>query len=174
MRYVDPTRPVPRSLLVPVAFLMALGLLAGCRGEAPRGDPGLVMDLGISPTPPGVGPARLIITLEDTAGAPMSGARIVVEGNMSHAGMVPVVDTARMESPGLYLVEQFRFTMAGDWVLTLEATLPDGRLAVLRERTNVMSPPPGVSSDSTGLHGDSSGGGSHSPAPVPDSSGGSS
>ncbi len=172
MRHAHPTRRIPRAILAPMTSLLAVALLAGCRGEAPPGDPSLVMELGISPTPPGVGPARLIITLEDTAGAPISGADIVVEGNMSHAGMAPVLDTARMESPGRYLVEDFRFTMAGDWVLTLEATLPDGRVTVLREETNVMSPPPGVSPDSTGPPGDSAQGGTHSPRPADDASGG--
>jgi hypothetical protein len=113
-------------LTFPVLILLAL-LLGACRGEMERGDPGLVLDVAISPTPPAVGPARLIITLEDTAGAPVEGAEIVVEGNMSHAGMVPVVDTAQAEGPGSYGISDFRFTMAGDWILTLRATLPDGR-----------------------------------------------
>ena len=59
------------------------------------------MELGNSPTPPAVGPARLIISLTDSAGVPVEGARVVVEGNMSHAGMVPVVDTALAEDPAL-------------------------------------------------------------------------
>ena len=149
------------SLAVGVLW-MSLGLLAGCRGEEPTGDPGLVMELGISPTPPGVGPARLIISLADTAGSPLSGAEIVVEGNMSHAGMVPVLDTARMEEPGHYVAEDFTFTMAGDWVLTLVATLPDGRIAVHQEATNVVAPPPGLELHEPGHPGDTSGG-SHPP-----------
>jgi len=102
------------------------------------GDAGLVLDVAISPTPPAVGPARLIITLADTSGAPVDGAEIVVEGNMSHAGMVPVVDTAQAEGPGRYGISDFRFTMAGDWVLTLRATLPDGRWVRAQESTNVV------------------------------------
>jgi hypothetical protein len=92
-----------------------------------------------------VGQARLIITLQDTAGAPLSGAEVLVEGNMTHAGMIPVFDTATMVGPGQYSVPDFRFTMAGDWVLTLRALLPDGRTAVLRTRTDVASNPGGGS-----------------------------
>jgi hypothetical protein len=91
------------------------------------GDSGLALNVAISPTPPSVGPARLIISLADSAGTPLDGAEILVEGNMSHAGMAPVVDTALAEGPGKYGVSSFSFTMAGDWVLTLRATLPDGR-----------------------------------------------
>lgn len=142
------SRPSLGSTLLWAVALLAL--LGGCRGEPPQGDMSLMMDVGISPTPPGVGPARLIITLRDTTGAPVADASIAVEGNMSHAGMVPVLDTARMEAPGQYLVEDFGFTMAGDWILTLEATLPDGRIATHRLTTNVVSAPPGIHPDSSG------------------------
>jgi hypothetical protein len=101
------------------------------------------MDLAISPTPPGVGQARLIITLQDTAGNPLDGARIFVEGNMSHPGMTPVLDTAVAEGTGRYYVPEFNFTMAGDWFLDLEATLPDGRTGRLRKATRVTRPPGG-------------------------------
>jgi hypothetical protein len=121
--------------------------VSGCRGEAPGTDPGLSLVLAISPTPPGVGPARLLITLRDTAGGPIEGARIEVEGNMSHAGMVPVLDTAQGQEPGRYTVPEFRFTMAGDWILIVRATLPDGRKTEIQKRTKVYSAPPGISSD---------------------------
>lgn len=122
-----------------LALLALLTLSMACRGEGPGGDPSLVLQLGISPTPPAVGPARLIITLEDTAGTGIADALIVVEGNMTHAGMLPVVDTARMQSPGHYSVPDFGFTMAGDWILTLDATLPDGRRTSLQKASGVVS-----------------------------------
>jgi len=120
-------------------LFLSLLLLAACRGsEMDRGDTGLVLDVVISPTPPAVGPARLIVSLEDTTGTPVDGAEIVVEGNMSHAGMVPVVDTAQAEGPGRYGISAFEFTMAGDWILTLRATLPDGRWTQSTKATNVV------------------------------------
>jgi hypothetical protein len=85
-----------------------------------------------------VGPARLIITFSDSAGLPLEGAEVVVEGNMSHAGMVPVFDTATAEDPGRYGISDFNFTMAGDWILTVRATLPDGRRAQIDHPTNVV------------------------------------
>jgi len=98
----------------------------------------LVLEVAISPTPPGAGPARLIISLADSAGKPIQDAEILVEGTMSHAGMVPVVDTARAEGPGRYGIPEFSFTMAGDWVLTLHATLPDGRWVRREKPVNVV------------------------------------
>ena len=125
-----------RFLLLPL--VLPLFILGGCRGEMETGDPGLILDVAISPTPPVVGQARLIITMEDISGAPVEDARIVVEGNMSHAGMTPVVDTAQAEGSGQYGISDFRFTMAGDWILTLHATLPDGRWVRVQEKTNVV------------------------------------
>ncbi len=153
-------------------LLLTLGLVAGCRGEGPAGDPGLVLDVGISPTPPGVGPARLIISLTDTAGTPLSGAIVAVEGNMSHAGMVPVLDTARMTGPGQYLVDDFRFTMAGDWILTVEATLPDGRHTIHRQETDVVSVPPSVVPEGAPEAGGMPGHSDHIQPSTPDTSGG--
>jgi len=123
-----------------VFFLAAPFLVGGCRGAPDTGDAGLVLDLAISPTPPAVGPARLIITLSDSTGAPVDGAEILVEGNMSHAGMVPVLGTAEAEGNGRYSVPEFRFSMAGDWILTTRATLPDGRWVESITGTTVVSP----------------------------------
>jgi hypothetical protein len=122
-------------------FLLVLSSgLIGCRGETDWGDPSLRLEVSLSPTPPAVGPARVIITLNDTLGTPVEGALVVVEGNMIHAGMVPVVETAQAEDPGRYGISAFTFTMAGDWVLDLRATLPDGRWVRTRHPTNVVGP----------------------------------
>lgn len=55
-----------------------------------------------------------------------TGARVSVEGNMSHPGMVPVFGTAVEVRPGRYEAP-LTLTMGGDWVLTVKATLADGR-----------------------------------------------
>jgi hypothetical protein len=133
-----------RFLHPPGVFgLLPLLLFFGCRGDIQPGDPGILLEVGISPTPPGVGPARLIITLQDTLGVPLEGAEVQVEGNMSHAGMTPVLATAEAQGQGLYAVPDFNFTMAGEWILTVVATLPDGRQTELRVGTNVVGAPPG-------------------------------
>jgi hypothetical protein len=57
---------------------------------------------------------------------PVSGARVTLEGNMTHAGMTPVFAEAKEVEPGRYRAT-LEFTMAGDWVVLVHAALPDGR-----------------------------------------------
>ena len=45
---------------------------------------------------------------------------------MVHPGMSPVIANASERSAGEYVVP-FTFTMPGDWVLIVSASLPDGR-----------------------------------------------
>jgi len=116
-----------------------MALASGCRGEPGTENPGLSLTVHISPTPPTVAPTRIIIILTDSLGAPVDGAEIRVEGNMSHAGMKPVLASAEAEGSGQYSVPDFTFTMAGDWTLTVEATLPDGRMVRTLQETRVVA-----------------------------------
>lgn len=102
----------------------AILLTAGCsRRVAP---PALVaVEDEISPAPARVGPATIGFKLTDAAGKPITGARIAVEADMSHAGMGPVFADAKEEGAGGYKAN-FEFQMAGDWVLLLHITLPGG------------------------------------------------
>jgi hypothetical protein len=112
--------------LVALALLLALG---GCGGRGQNGDAGqdrATITLRTDPATPTSGPARLIIHLTTPEGAPLTGARVKVEGNMSHAGMQPVNGEAKEQGGSDYVVENFRFTMGGDWVLIVRATLTDG------------------------------------------------
>lgn len=80
------------------------------------------------PEAPAVGPAEVLVYLLDgTAG--VSGAQVTVTGNMTHAGMEPVIAEAVEREPGLYAVPDFDLNMAGDWLLTADVTLPDGERA---------------------------------------------
>lgn len=51
---------------------------------------------------------------------------MTLEGNMSHAGMVPVFAGARETEPGRYQ-SSMELSMAGDWFILVHVTLPDGR-----------------------------------------------
>jgi hypothetical protein len=61
----------------------------------------------------------------DASGKPLSGAHINIEGNMSHAGMAPVFADAGAVEPGRYRANM-ELTMAGDWVVLVHLTLPEG------------------------------------------------
>ena len=108
------------------ALALCAGLfLAGCRqGAEPHA--GVSIAHEVAPDPPRVGEATVTLRLSDAAGRPLSGARVSLEGNMSHPGMRPVFGEARELEPGRYQCP-LEFTMGGDWVVLVRVTLPDGR-----------------------------------------------
>jgi hypothetical protein len=65
------------------------------------------------------------VRLTGAQGKRVTGARIVLEANMSHAGMSPGFSDAREVEPGRYQAA-LAFTMAGDWVILAHVTLLDG------------------------------------------------
>ena len=114
-----------------LASLIVLSFLLGsCRRSTQQNDeaPDVNMSLAVEPKVPAVGPATLLITLTDADGNPINGAALEIRGDMSHAGMEPVLASAEAGQTGIYEVP-FEWTMAGDWIVTVTATLPDGRTA---------------------------------------------
>lgn len=113
--------------LSPWLVVLALLLLAtACRGQGTAtGD--AQVSLGISPQPYVTGPAEITVDLLDTEGKPITGAKVTVEGNMSHAGMVPVLAETREVSDGRYVSKDFRFTMGGDWFVTVMVVSGESR-----------------------------------------------
>jgi hypothetical protein len=75
-----------------------------------------------------VGIITFDLALWDADGQPIDGANpVTLRGDMSHAGMRPVLANATGTGQGQYTTD-FEWTMAGDWTVTIEATLPDGRV----------------------------------------------
>ena len=72
-----------------------------------------------------MGPITIGLLLRDAAGQPVSGARIKLEANMSHAGMAPVYADATEAAPGHYGAT-IQLSMAGDWIVVAHASLADG------------------------------------------------
>ena len=119
------TATARRRLTLP-AVACAAALLAGaCHGPSGPASSVLV-EHEISPQPPRVGPATLSLKLSDAAARPVTGARITLEGNMTHPGMAPVFAGATEVEPGRYRAA-LEFTMGGDWVILIHAALPDGQ-----------------------------------------------
>jgi len=109
-----------------VGFVCAATLLTvGCsRPVEPQ--PLVAIEHEISPQPARVGPVTVTLKLADATGKPLMGAHIVVEADMSHAGMSPLFAEAKATEPGRYQT-RLEFQMAGDWVILLHITLPDGK-----------------------------------------------
>lgn len=104
--------------------MMLLALVGCARGGQDLPDVGV--ELVVEPSPPRIGPATLTVTLTGAGGEPLTGAQVELEGNMSHAGMVPVFADAAEVAPGQYRAD-LEFTMGGDWFILVRAELADGR-----------------------------------------------
>jgi len=130
------------------AVLLVLSLtvlLASCRppdsGASARGAAGsdpvaITIEL---PADPAVGPATVTVRL-DRDGVAVEGAEVEITGDMTHAGMVPVIRAAGEATPGVYRADDVVFDMAGDWIVTAEVALPDGSTARQEAATTVRRP----------------------------------
>ncbi len=117
-----------------VIFIALLGALviSAC---GPRGEQSGALDVtivSVSPDPATVGDAEIILQVLDTDGNLLEGATIEVEGNMTHAGMQPVIVETEALGEGKYATKDFKFTMGGDWVIIVRAALADGATAEQR------------------------------------------
>ncbi len=112
-------------------FLTIFGitLLSGCgriQQTQTAQDQGVTLNLIIDSDDLEVGPTRLKFNLLDDQGQPIDGATLDVEGNMTHAGMVPVFAQSNESENGQYSIP-FEWTMSGDWIVTVDVSLPDGK-----------------------------------------------
>lgn len=125
-------RPRPWLAWPILALLLVLSLsLTACqgRGSTRNTAPDVQIDLTLSPSPPTVGPAQLTIVVASSTRGPIEGAKVDIEGTMAHAGMKPAFFKATGVGNGRYVVRDFAFSMAGDWIVNVVAELPDGGLA---------------------------------------------
>ena len=124
---MQPLRTPAKGLchLIRNAAVLAFGLclLTACRSGARDNE--TAMRCEITPQPARVGSANVVVNLTDPSGSPIDGASIRIDGFMTHPGMAPVLRTATRSGPGQYS-SPFDFTMAGDWVLRIHASLPGG------------------------------------------------
>ena len=119
-------------------FLLTLSLVA-CRppAEEAAGDAGAISSEGAPPateglqgrveteSEPQLGEVPVLVYLLEN-GEGVSGAEIEITGDMTHAGMVPVIVSATETEPGIYRADDFEFTMAGDWIISADVELADG------------------------------------------------
>lgn len=112
-------------------FLLIL-MLAACRQQTPASTADLDITLSITPDNI-VGEAFAIVTVRDRSGQPVENARVQLRGDMTHAGMVPVIVETSDSVDGRYELD-FNWTMGGDWFVDVTVTLPDGTFD--RERFN--------------------------------------
>lgn len=117
--------------ILAVIFGAAILLLAACGGRVSQQvDAGDVV-MEFEPMSTAVGETMVMITLKDGAGSPINDATLSVKGDMTHAGMTPVVEEIASGENGVYEVP-FEWTMGGDWFVTVDAALADGTIVTRR------------------------------------------
>ena len=77
------------------------------------------------PSYPRVGLNIFTVTLTSKAGERLAGAHVSLEGDMSHAGMSPVLGDAREIEPGRYQ-GSLDLNMRGDWTVLFHIKLANG------------------------------------------------
>lgn len=112
------------QVILPTLLLLPM-LIACGSGEEASSSPAVQITLL-----PSQNANELQVQLRNPAQAPITDATVVLEGNMNHAGMVPVLtdpvhDEADGATDGIYRLP-FQFSMLGDWIVTVTATLADG------------------------------------------------
>jgi hypothetical protein len=108
-----------------VALCIWLALVQGCRQQS-GASTNLTLAYEVSPLPARVGDVTITVRMTDSSGKAVAGARVSLEGNMSHPGMAPAFAEAKEIAPGRYQ-SVMKLSMAGDWYVLVHVTLPDGR-----------------------------------------------
>jgi hypothetical protein len=118
-----------RSPLLIMMLVVGALLLTSCRQqETPTAldDDALLISVEDSRTGDvTTGESTLVVTVEDSAGNPVTDATVSVRGDMTHAGMSPILRESDDGTNGIYEVP-FEWTMGGDWIVDVVVTLPDG------------------------------------------------
>lgn len=116
-----------RLPLLKLALLLSLLIPSCSRNDVVIDDaPGFEVKLEVFPSPAQTGPSELKITIYDEQSNPVEDLVLKVRGDMSHAGMTPITVDGIQAELGTFTVP-FEWTMAGDWMITITTTLPDGR-----------------------------------------------
>ena len=118
---------------LPVLALLASLVLVACgQGQA---DP-FQVDVRLSPTPPLVGDARVIVAVRDSGGVPVSGASVVVSAAPVESGTESRA-TASEESAGSYIAAALSFDVAGEWTVAATVDGPEGRRLRVAQKIRV-------------------------------------
>ena len=112
-----------KRLLV-VLSVAALPMI-GCLGSPP--EPAFQVTLRLSPTPPLIGPTRLIIDVADVGGRAVSNAAVTVEARTEElTGRAPTRGIATQEAAGRYVVPGFDLDVGGPWMIAVTVTARTG------------------------------------------------
>lgn len=111
---------------IPILFTTLLAfslLLAACGGaNTPAPAPVLTapsITVETNPSPALMGDLELVLTVEDAAGKPITGATVMVTADHTDMTGMSMTGQAIEQSDGRYAI-QANFAMSGNWKLTVE------------------------------------------------------
>lgn len=121
-------RPLGIHNAISIYVIIGALFLPACArvSQGQETDADVNMELTVDPSPATIGEATLYFELRDAQDQPIEGASFSAKGDMSHAGMMPVIGDSEEIGDGTYSVP-FGWTMGGDWILTVAGELPDGQ-----------------------------------------------
>jgi len=90
--------------------------------------------LSSNPFPLLLGPTTLLVAVSASDGTVVENAQVVVSSQMMHEGMLPINGRANTSVNGVYYVP-ITWPMAGQWLIDVTASLPDG--GMIQERFEV-------------------------------------
>jgi YtkA-like len=108
------------------AMLFVVNLQAGGCSKFPGTANDVDFTWESDPKSPRVGPNMFTIKLNGPHGEKLVGARVSLEGHMSHPGMSPAFAEAIEVAPGQYR-GTLDLKMRGDWIVLFHITLTSGR-----------------------------------------------
>ena len=104
-----------------VVLLVAALPMTGCIASPP--EPTFQVTLRLSPTPPLIGPTRVIIDVADVGGASATNVAVSVEGlPEERTGRGATVGMATQEGTGRFVVPGFDLDVGGPWTITVTVT----------------------------------------------------
>lgn len=125
---------------VTCALLIILTMVSMACGRASSDASDLDVTWQIEPAAPAAGrESAADVTLRSSNGNPVLGARVNLEGHMSHPGMAPVIVPLTEAGDGRYHA-RLTLTMGGDWVMFVAGQLADGRVVRRRVADLAASP----------------------------------
>ena len=107
-------------------LILLILILAACQSAASPTAPAsqaAEIAVTVAPQPPKIGTGTLTVVVTH-AGQPISGAQVDVRGNMNMAGMAPILGSGKSDAQGEISLP-FKWSMGGDWTVTVMATLAD-------------------------------------------------
>ncbi|MBE2220185.1 MAG: FixH family protein [Anaerolineae bacterium] len=128
----------PQAIIHPLSFALitlSVLLLIGCSRVSqetehnPETQTGAIQIELVEPLfPAAIGKETLNIRVFDANNQPIDNAKINIRGDMTHAGMTPILAETENGNKGLYQLP-IAWSMSGDWIVTVQVILPDGTIA---------------------------------------------